>query len=1576
MTQKLYLRDTNGDGLWRDATTRVRHFPTDLELEAAGKLGMLKIEMKSHRNGVAFASVPVPGMEAIYYDHDFYGTNQHKYYFAGYLGPRDREPVPEGVDYTLTIAAPERQWKTHIPHIQFAQATYPTEKSRITGLFAAASSRFGLLGTWDASSQVETGDVTWPTGEVSGFHRKSLGQILDEIRSYPGQTIDSLYPVPVREVYVRGEWVDPTSVPTSGILWVVYYYSAARVQQETIPLTDRPDRMADYAADSFNRANSTTSIGTADTYQAWSNLIGTLGINGNRAYVVGAAADNIAVLNAGVADCEVQVTFAQWASLQRLAFRVTSLPVTAYKWEGFVVQAETGIGYRLFRYQAGGFTQLGSTYSTTPANGDVVKVVTAGTSISVYLNGALIITATSSFNQTATLHGLDQQGGSSAQWDAFSVRAQAALHYNLTQKLDDSSAINIQPIAGPGSDPAAVKWTAAVGVSGEEDGSLTKTADTGAWDAGAVSEQPFTEDGGYVAARVEQTWKVQENFDRPDDASQIGRAGSGQDWEAAGSGAVWGIETGKARPVSITTAGYAVIDSKVSTAIVQVILSKAVTGARLVARFVDTNNMYFLQAEASSYRLYRRQAGADINLGTASVTPADGDILKLVLSDQTIQVYYAATGGTPAFQFQATGQSPHEGATKHGLGATSAATTARFDDFNVWQTYLQEIFGLTDAAGVTTHTHIDYGWLFKADRTARVEEAGTEIGATALTYTAGDAFKVEVRQTQVGATLVPVVKYYRWLSTDTDWVEVYTSLVTPTIDSTHPFYAGGAIYHRGGTIANVTVRRFTYGVYQDADSIAAYGPYPAGETIYDDTLDSEAKRKARAEGVFARHPVLETIYCDTLQEYTAGRTLLLNVTKFSYTNRRYLVPNVKPAHGKSRLWKYRLTLGNRRRELNEKEPLGFLLRGIPDDREGPPVPSGLNAADRDGAQDSPTTVNERITWTQATHGEQWIWVQVQRVGQQWQPAVRFSAERNQAVIPGLVPNAPYNVRIQAQGYNGRYSTWSAADEFVSALLDVPAPPTTLTFPEEGASGPNNAWLRVSWPHSTYSRRLGYQLRKRLSNTGVLSSNDPIVFVPPDQNSVVLRNLSVGVSYDYDIRTLHESGLPGPWLTPAIAHTVTNYVPGPDPPDWDEQDADSPLAGWKATAAHTSTTPPATQTTDAFGGRRVLALVTGASQIAEVESPFMRVEEASEHIAGSANKLSAGTLAGSIAAHFIDWYDGASTPALISTSTVYNTQAQSAWPADGSYIEAKVTAPSGAKQFKHRLRNGAGSRTVLFSRPVWKDAITNSLMLPIDIETNPLTLVKADGAGVGRFSYDPAGSGTLKFQAATSGEKLRIEASANNTSLLFGGATGEVGARLDAISGLTSDIMQFLVNGSLKAQVDKDGIFKGDVFKGWGGSFPGSPSSGWFFYNTTHKVWAYYDGSRWLGATQLPFPFYEWDRGTVPYTTNGIARFGPILADYAMYLEKFFVSARVGTTNNGSNYWTIELRYETAGGADTSLGSVNTSAMSIDTWTKLTLTPSTQALSASDKHIYYQITKTGAPGAIFPMGGLRFRHIYT
>lgn len=160
--------------------------------------------------------------------------------------------------------------------------------------------------------------------------------------------------------------------------------------------------------DSFDRANSNTTMGNTDTGETWTPNLGTWGITANRAYSVPSTSQATTVIDSGVSDCTIEVTMSV-AGDAGLCFRATDNDNV------FVMNSSN-----LFRRQAGGFTNLGAYGSLV--NGDVLRVTLSGSSIEVFVNGVSSLSIADSFNLTATSHGL-RSNGPGPEFENFSVTA-------------------------------------------------------------------------------------------------------------------------------------------------------------------------------------------------------------------------------------------------------------------------------------------------------------------------------------------------------------------------------------------------------------------------------------------------------------------------------------------------------------------------------------------------------------------------------------------------------------------------------------------------------------------------------------------------------------------------------------------------------------------------------------------------------------------------------------------------------------------------------------------------------------------------------------------------------------------------------------------------------------------------------------------------------------------------------------------------------------------------------------------------------------------------------------------------
>lgn len=174
-------------------------------------------------------------------------------------------------------------------------------------------------------------------------------------------------------------------------------------------------------SDSFNRANSTTALGTTDSYnggtaKTWVADVGTWGISNNKAYEITASTTGLVWVDTGFSDFSVSADIA-WQSNAGIVARYTS--ATDYI---FARIGTTDI--KLFKTVAGTSTQIGNTYTFTPSAGTTynLKISLSGSSLTVYKDGSSVITATDTFNQTATRAGFRNFNDTTSTFDNFQAQ--------------------------------------------------------------------------------------------------------------------------------------------------------------------------------------------------------------------------------------------------------------------------------------------------------------------------------------------------------------------------------------------------------------------------------------------------------------------------------------------------------------------------------------------------------------------------------------------------------------------------------------------------------------------------------------------------------------------------------------------------------------------------------------------------------------------------------------------------------------------------------------------------------------------------------------------------------------------------------------------------------------------------------------------------------------------------------------------------------------------------------------------------------------------------------------------------
>ena len=125
-----------------------------------------------------------------------------------------------------------------------------------------------------------------------------------------------------------------------------------------------------------------------------------------------------------------------------------------------------------------------------------------------------------------------------------------------------------------------------------------------------------------------------------------------------------------------------------------------------------------------------------------------------------------------------------------------------------------------------------------------------------------------------------------------------------------------------------------------------------------------------------------------------------------------------------------------------------------------------------------------------------------------------------------------------------------------------------------------------------------------------------------------------------------------------------------------------------------------------------------------------------------------------------------------------------------------------------------------------------------------------------------------------------------------------------------------------------------------------------------------DNKRRLEQTQtierapLYLPWAQRVLNSFPLASSG-GVWGDMGQPWSVLLVRFTASVFVSTTNNGTNFWTLDL----IDPASTLLCQITTAAISASTWTRLTSTVFVQP-SAANVTISLRLTATLSPGAIF------------
>lgn len=173
---------------------------------------------------------------------------------------------------------------------------------------------------------------------------------------------------------------------------------------------------------------------------------------------------------------------------------------------------------------------------------------------------------------------------------------------------------------------------------------------------------------------------VSDTFDRPNNATSLGTADTGQTWTSLSG--TWGIDTNRAYTSGGTSSDRQVaVESGASDVTVAVdVTALDNPGPGLLFRAVDTNNywVFIAQTAQGDWRLFKRVAGTYTMVGSLVEAPFAGR-WEVVCSGSTITC--KVDGVTKI----TTTDSTHQFATLHGLRTFNVAgePVDRWDNFQV-----------------------------------------------------------------------------------------------------------------------------------------------------------------------------------------------------------------------------------------------------------------------------------------------------------------------------------------------------------------------------------------------------------------------------------------------------------------------------------------------------------------------------------------------------------------------------------------------------------------------------------------------------------------------------------------------------------------------------------------------------------------------------------------------------------------------------------------------------------------------------------------------------------------------------
>lgn len=217
-----------------------------------------------------------------------------------------------------------------------------------------------------------------------------------------------------------------------------------------------------------------------------------------------------------------------------------------------------------------------------------------------------------------------------------------------------------------------------------------------------------------------------------------------------------------------------------------------------------------------------------------------------------------------------------------------------------------------------------------------------------------------------------------------------------------------------------------------------------------------------------------------------------------------------------------------------------------------------------------------------------------------------------------------------------------------------------------------------------------------------------------------------------------------------------------------------------------------------------------------------------------------------------------------------------------------------------------------------------------------------------------------------------------TETEIGGAAGSVAT--DAIWDAAGDLaVGSGANTAAKLSKGADGAVlamgNGAVIWNAGVAFPGSKATYDRYWRTDLGLEFYWDGTRWV-TTTLYIGTLDSVMAQPVTSDNTTSRLMSWATTFDLWLDAFYSSTYVTTTNDGSKYWTVTLRKVVGNESKTTIVSFNTSADTVNEWTQRRTAIGAAYVAANYRLFDVGVAKTSTPGDMFWTFSMTYRLIAT